>query len=35
VDQVAAEGLDLTPMLEFQAKLAESNATAWTRTTPS
>lgn len=28
VDQVAAEGLDLTPMLEFQAKLAESNATA-------
>ena len=28
VDQVAAEGLDTTPMTEFQARLAESNATA-------
>ena len=34
VDQVAAEGLDTTPMTEFQARLAEANAAAWTRTTP-
>jgi hypothetical protein len=34
VDQVAAEGLDTTPMIEFQAQLAEANAAAWTRTTP-
>ena len=28
VDQVAAEGLDTTPMTEFQARLAEANAAA-------
>jgi hypothetical protein len=28
VDQVAAEGLDTTPMTEFQAQLAEANAAA-------